>query len=68
MKLAMLAAVAELERELLVKRTEIGLAKAKQEGTVLGRPATTTPEQRADTLAKHKSGASISELLRLHGV
>jgi putative DNA-invertase from lambdoid prophage Rac len=35
---------------------------------VLGRPATTTPEQRADILAKHKAGASISELSRLHGV
>jgi hypothetical protein len=35
---------------------------------VLGRPATTTPEQRVDIMARHKAGASISELSRLHGV
>lgn len=68
MMLTMLAAVAELERDLLVERTQAGLARAKQQGKVLGRPATTTAEQRADILARHKAGASISELSRLHGV
>jgi putative DNA-invertase from lambdoid prophage Rac len=68
MMLTMLAAVAELERDLLVERTQAGLARAKQQGKVLGRPATTTAEQRADILTRHKAGASISELSRLHGV
>jgi putative DNA-invertase from lambdoid prophage Rac len=68
MMLTMLAAVAELERDLLVERTQAGLARAKQQGKILGRPTTTTPEQRADILTKHKAGASISELSRLYGV
>jgi hypothetical protein len=44
------------------------LARAKQQGKGLDRPATTTVEQRADILVKNKAGASISELSRLHGV
>jgi putative DNA-invertase from lambdoid prophage Rac len=68
MMLTMLAAVAELERDLLIERTQAGLQRAKQQGKVLGRPATTTAEQRTDILARHKAGASISELSRLHGV
>ncbi len=68
MMLTMLAAVAELERDLLVERTQAGLARAKQQGKVLGRPATTTAEQRAEILVKHRAGANISELSRLYGV
>jgi DNA invertase Pin-like site-specific DNA recombinase len=68
MMLTMLSAVAEMERDLLVERTQAGLQRAKQQGKTLGRPVTTTPEQRADFLARHKTGASISELSRLHGV
>jgi putative DNA-invertase from lambdoid prophage Rac len=64
----MLAAVTELERDLLVERTQAGLPRAKQQGKTLGPPAATTAEQRADVLAGHKAGASISELSRLHGV
>ena len=40
--LQMLAAVAEMERDLLVERTQSGLARAKREGKVLGRPVKTT--------------------------
>ncbi|MEN3277557.1 MAG: putative DNA-invertase from lambdoid prophage Rac [Massilia sp.] len=36
--LAMLAAVAEMERDLLVERTQAGLALAKAEGKTLRRP------------------------------
>jgi putative DNA-invertase from lambdoid prophage Rac len=68
MMLSMLAAVAELERDLLVERTQAGLQRAKQQGKVLGRPTSTTAEQRADILARHKASASISELARLYGV
>jgi putative DNA-invertase from lambdoid prophage Rac len=44
--LAMLAAVTEMERDLIVERTQAGLGRAKAEGKALGRPAKTTPEQR----------------------
>lgn len=66
--LIMLAAVAELEQDLLVERTQAGLAKAQQQGKVSGRPATTTAEQRANNLVRHRPGANISEISCLHAV
>lgn len=66
--LAMLAAVAEMERDLLVERTQSGLARAKAEGKALGRPSSTTPEQRATIAKRHKAGESISALAREHGL
>jgi DNA invertase Pin-like site-specific DNA recombinase len=66
--LTMLAAVAEMERDLLVERTQSGLARAKAEGKALGRPSSTTPEQRATIAKRHKAGESISALAREHGL
>lgn len=68
MMMTMLSAVAEMERDLLVERTQAGLARAKRSGKALGRPTMTTPEQRADIVARHQAGVSISELSRIHGV
>ena len=48
--LNMLAAVAEMERDLLVERTQADLARAKSEGKTLGRPAKTTYSQRAEII------------------
>lgn len=62
--LTMLAAVAEMERDLLVERTQSGLARAKSEGKTLGRPSKTTAEQRADIIAKYAAGESVSLLAR----
>ena len=64
MMLTMLAAVAEMERDLLVERTQSGLARAKSEGKTLGRPSKTTAEQRADIIAKYAAGESVSLLAR----
>lgn len=66
--LTMLAAVAEMERDLLVERTQSGLARAKAEGKALGRPPRTTPEQRATIAKRHKAGESISALAREHSL
>ena len=68
MMLTMLAAVAEMERDLLVERTQSGLARAKSEGKTLGRPSKTTAEQRADIIAKYEQGESVSALARLYAV
>jgi DNA invertase Pin-like site-specific DNA recombinase len=68
MMLAMLAAVAEMERDLLIERTKAGLERARTEGKVLGRPPKTTPKERAAMVAAHQGGASISALARQHGV
>ena len=66
--LSMLAAVAEMERDLLVERTQAGLARAKAEGKTLGRPSKTTPEQRAEIRHRLGAGESVSALARLYGV
>jgi putative DNA-invertase from lambdoid prophage Rac len=62
--LTMLAALAEMERDLLVERTQSGLARAKAEGKTLGRPPSTTAEQRSAMLKRHQTGESISALAR----
>jgi len=68
MMLTMLAAVAEMERDLLVERTQSGLARAKSEGKTLGRPSKTTPEQRAEIIAKYAQGESVSALARGYAI
>lgn len=68
MMLTMLAAVAEMERDLLVERTQSGLARAKSEGKTLGRPSKTTADQRIEIMAKYAQGASVSALARQHSV
>ena len=45
MTMAVIAAVAEFERDLLIERTQSGLTRAKSEGKALGRPKALNPEQ-----------------------
>ena len=66
--LNMLAAVAEMERDLLVERTQAGLTRAKASGKTLGRPTKTTASQRAEIVAMRKGGTSISVLSRTYGI
>ena len=66
--LTMLAAVAEMERDLLVERTQSGLVRANSEGKRLGRPSKTTLEQRAEIVAKYDQGESVSDLARQYKV
>ncbi|MDB5856093.1 MAG: site-specific recombinase [Herminiimonas sp.] len=66
--LTMLAAVATMERDLLVERTQAGLARAKAEGKVLGRPSKTTLEQRQEMKARYSGGESVSALSRLYAI
>ena len=66
--LAMLAAVAEMERDLIVERTQAGLARAKAEGKTLGRPTKTTPEQRKAMARDYANKQSVSALAKLYGV
>jgi DNA invertase Pin-like site-specific DNA recombinase len=62
--LTMLAAVAEMERDLLVERTQAGLSHAKAEGKTLGRPSKKTEEQRRQIVIDYVAGVSVSELAR----
>ena len=59
-----LAAVAAMERDLLIERTHAGLARARREGKRLGRPRALTETQRAEVLAKVEAGATISAVAR----
>jgi len=68
MMLTMLAAVAEMERDLLVERTRSGLERAEAQGKVLGRPSKTSDEQRQAIKAAHGAGASVSALAREYAV
>ncbi|MCU1617911.1 MAG: recombinase family protein [Frankiales bacterium] len=66
--LAMLAAVAEMERDLIVERTQAGLARAKADGKTLGRRPKTTLEQRKAMTQGYASKQSVSALAKLYGV
>ncbi|WKB55970.1 recombinase family protein [Eleftheria terrae] len=60
----MLSAVARLERDLLVERTQAGLARAKAEGKALGRPAKTSQGDRAEILRRLAAGDTVSAVAR----
>jgi DNA invertase Pin-like site-specific DNA recombinase len=66
--LTMLSAVAEMERDLLVERTQAGLARAKAEGKTLGRTPKTTPAQREAIKVAHAQGESVSALARQYSI
>lgn len=64
MTMGVLAAVAEFERDLLIERTQSGLARAKAEGKLLGRPSALTAEQQADVLLRLDRGESVAQVAR----
>ena len=66
--LTMLSAVAEMERDLLIERTQAGLARAKAQGKTLGRKPKTTVSERELIKAAYTSGTSISSLAREYSV
>jgi putative DNA-invertase from lambdoid prophage Rac len=66
--LTMLAAVAEMERDLLIERTQAGLQRAKAQGKKLGRPAKTTDVQRQSIRDDLKTGISVSQMARQYCV
>jgi len=63
-----LAAVAEMERDLLVERTNAGLARARRDGKRLGRPRVATDESATQIRQKLSAGTSVSQIAREHGI
>jgi DNA invertase Pin-like site-specific DNA recombinase len=61
-------AVFKNDRDMLVERTQSGLARAKAQGKTLGRSTSTTPERRALMMRHHQAGDSISALARAHKI
>lgn len=68
MTMAVISAVAEFERDLLVERTQAGLSRAKSEGKALGRPSALTVEQLAEVRRKRSEGVSLGTLAKAYGV
>jgi putative DNA-invertase from lambdoid prophage Rac len=66
MTMGVLNAVAEFERDLLIERTQSGLARAKAEGKVLGRKPALSPEQQEEARQQLAKGVSVSELARIY--
>lgn len=64
----MLSAIADFERDLIIERTQAGLARARTEGKRLGRPTKTTPAQRAKIAEALGTGRTVSELAREYGI
>ncbi len=62
MTMAVISAVAEFERDLLIERTQAGLSRAKAQGVALGRPSSLTPEQQAIVRQRRAEGASLGSL------
>jgi putative DNA-invertase from lambdoid prophage Rac len=66
--LTMLVAVAEMERDLLVERTQAGLERAKAQGKTLGRPSKTNDQQREEIRSLLSAGESVSAVARKFNV
>ena len=67
MTMGVIAAVAEFERDLLIERTQAGLARAKSEGKTLGRPQSLSPVQGEALKTRLACGESIASLARAFG-
>ena len=68
MTMAVISAVAEFERDLLVERTRAGLDRAKAQGKKLGRPSLLTDDQQHEVRLKRAEGLSLAALAKEFGV
>jgi DNA invertase Pin-like site-specific DNA recombinase len=66
--LAVLAGLADVERDLILTRTQDGLHAAKARGVQLGRPNALTEIQQGEVRARYAAGETVSELARSYNV
>ncbi|WOE74036.1 recombinase family protein [Alterisphingorhabdus coralli] len=64
MTMNVINAVAQFERDLLIERTQAGLARAKAQGKALGRPPALSADQQQMVREKLKAGETVSALAR----
>jgi len=64
----MMAAFAELERDITHERTMVGLAAARAQGRTAGRPTVMDPDKLAAAQARRASGESPTQIARALGV
>lgn len=67
MTMGVIAAVAEFERDLLVERTQSGLARAKAEGKTLGRPSALSDVQVQEVSKRLAAGEAVAAIARAMG-
>jgi putative DNA-invertase from lambdoid prophage Rac len=58
--------VAEFERDLLIERTQSGLARARAEGKALGRPRSIPDAAIGDVQGRLAAGESIAAIAKAH--
>ena len=64
----MMAAFAELERDMIRERTMAGLAAARAQGRTGGRPTVMSPDLLAAAQARHINGESPTQIAKALGV
>ncbi|EMD9439222.1 recombinase family protein [Burkholderia cepacia] len=64
MTMQVLNAVAEFERDLLIERTQAGIARARAEGKSMGRPCALSKSQQDEVRQQLSEGASVASLAR----
>jgi putative DNA-invertase from lambdoid prophage Rac len=67
MTMGVIAAVAEFERDLLIERTQSGLARAKSQGKTLGRPQSLGEAAIKAVVARLAQGEAVAALAREYG-
>jgi len=67
MTMTVISAVAEFERDLLIERTQSGLARAKSEGKTLGRPRSLGLQATKHVAERLARGDTVAALAREYG-
>lgn len=60
-------AVAEFEGDLLIERTQAGIARARAVGKALGRPSALTKVQQAEAMQRLETGEFVAKVPRDYG-
>ena len=68
MTMGIINTVAQFERDLLIERTQSGLARAKSNGAILGRPKVLSEEQCSEALNKINDGNSVASIARYFNI
>ncbi|MGV0126935.1 recombinase family protein [Burkholderia gladioli] len=67
MTMQVLNAVAEFERDLLIERTQAGIARARADGKAMGRPSVLTKQQQNEVRQQLSEGTSVASLAKRYG-
>jgi DNA invertase Pin-like site-specific DNA recombinase len=66
--LSIMGSIAEFERDLIRKRCQEGMVRAKAKGTKFGRKRSLSPEQVKVAADRYGKGETMAELAEVYGV